>query len=153
MPAYPNRTDLNQPKPKMAAFTNQTYGEQANQVRRQRVVKPGPPPGARVPAPGPAQPGAAGAFNRPTERPNEPVTAGAPFGPGAGPEALSGAGVQAGSREDVYLQVRAIASRYPNPAVLDLLQTLERRMIVGQPRGTTPRPVGPPAMKAKKKAR
>jgi hypothetical protein len=36
---------------------------------------------------GPA-PGALGAFNRPTERPNEPITHGLPTGPGAGPEIM-----------------------------------------------------------------
>lgn len=30
------------------------------------------------------------AFNRPTERPSEPVTAGAPFGPGPGPAQVPG---------------------------------------------------------------
>jgi hypothetical protein len=33
-------------------------------------------------------PGAFGAFNRDTENPLEPVTAGAPLGPGPGPEVL-----------------------------------------------------------------
>lgn len=51
------------------------------------------PGGNQVPPAG-AQPGAqqAGppraAFGDPTQRPNEPISNGAPFGPGAGPEAL-----------------------------------------------------------------
>lgn len=40
----------------------------------------------------PTPPGSAGAFNRPTERPTEPLTHGAPFGPGAGPEIMPPAG-------------------------------------------------------------
>ena len=39
--------------------------------------------------------GAAGPLDRPTERPNEPVTHGLPVGPGAGPEALTGVGAAA----------------------------------------------------------
>lgn len=39
-------------------------------------------------APHPNPPGAAGAFNRPTENPGQPITAGAPFGPGPGPDQL-----------------------------------------------------------------
>lgn len=33
-----------------------------------------------------------GAFDRPTERPDEPLTHGAPVGPGAGPEVIPGLG-------------------------------------------------------------
>lgn len=40
-------------------------------------MPPGPPPGAL------------GAFDRPTERPNEPISHGLPIGPGGGPEVLS----------------------------------------------------------------
>jgi hypothetical protein len=135
MPAYPNRTDLNTPKPKMATFTGQTYGEGAAQQRRQRAVKPGPSPQPRAPALPAALPGAAGAFNRPTEQPNQPITAGMRGGPGPGPEALAPVGITPGSRDDLILTVRAIASRYPNPALLDLLQSLERRALVGPPGG------------------
>jgi hypothetical protein len=34
-------------------------------------------------------------------------------------------GIEPGSRLDLALQVRAIASRYPNPALIALLQELE----------------------------
>ncbi len=40
-------------------------------------------------------PGTSLALDRPTERPNEPVTQGLPVGPGAGPEALTGVGAAA----------------------------------------------------------
>lgn len=63
------------------------------------VPPPGGPPAAPTmgaPAGGPASPlagapippGAFGDLHRMTERPNEPVTAGAASGPGPGPEAL-----------------------------------------------------------------
>ena len=42
-----------------------------------------------------AGPGTSLALDRPTERPNEPVTHGLPVGPGAGPEALTGVGAAA----------------------------------------------------------
>jgi hypothetical protein len=50
---------------------------------------PGPPP-----APPPQyQPGGAGPLERQTERPAEPVTAGAPLGPGPGPDVTAGPAV------------------------------------------------------------
>jgi hypothetical protein len=97
--AYSNRSDLTQAP---RAATGQTYGEAAAQTRAQQALPlprtpppgaaaagGGPPPEAGGPAPGFAPPGSFGAFDRPTERPGEPVTAGSPSGPGVGPEALS----------------------------------------------------------------
>ena len=100
-------------------FTGQTYGEGARQQASQRVVPVGAPP---------TEPG--GGVNitplsAPTERPNEPITAGLPIGAGPGPEAMAPIGIEPGSRLDLALQVRAIASRYPNPALIALLQELE----------------------------
>lgn len=46
--------------------------------------------------------GIRGAFSRPTERPNEPVTHGLPVGPGGGPEVLQGVGALA--RENAIQQ-------------------------------------------------
>lgn len=45
--------------------------------------------------PGAAMAGAAGPLDRPSERPNEPVTHGLPMGPGGGPEVLDGVGAAA----------------------------------------------------------
>lgn len=95
-----NRTDLMTPKPEpITAAPGQTYGEAAQQQLAQKVAPMGAAPLA--PGPGP-QPGPAPvqnlptmprpALTRPTERPNEPVTAGLPQGPGPGPEALTGIG-------------------------------------------------------------
>jgi hypothetical protein len=56
----------------------------------QSAALPGMPPGAGGPPqapPGPP-PGAFGPLNRPTERPNEPLTNGLASGPGAGPEVM-----------------------------------------------------------------
>lgn len=62
---------------------------------------------------------------RPTERPEEPVTAGVPMGAGPGPEALGGMDVMPGSRADLALRVRAIYARFPNPNLAMLLRDLE----------------------------
>jgi hypothetical protein len=79
-----------------------TYGEGVASRRAQQVV---PLPTAALPAPSPASGPALGApagpgagptfapgdmnFEGPTQRPNEPVTAGLPTGPGPGPEVLN----------------------------------------------------------------
>lgn len=104
----------------MAEFTGQTYGEASRQRASQRAVRPGPPPppGAGVDV-GPLP------LTRPSERPNEPVTAGSAMGEGPGPEALQPVGMQPGSRQDTLMRLRAIVSRYPSPALLQLLYDME----------------------------
>lgn len=109
--AKPNRSDLTR-APGPVEIPGQAYGDQAAQVAAQRRIPAGPPPlPAGAPAPAPAPPGNAGGsavnamgtplvgsrgpLDRPTERPNEPVTHGLPMGPGAGPEALTGIGAAA----------------------------------------------------------
>lgn len=108
--AYPNRTDIQQqPSLPARAAPGQTYGKATQQLNAQKIVPMAPPrvvlpppvappsgppgaapqlsAGAAPPSPGPA-PGQLGDLHRPTERPNEPVTAGAPVGAGPGPEAI-----------------------------------------------------------------
>jgi len=97
-----------------AQFTGQTYGQRAMQERAQDVVPTGPPPTDVVP------------LGAPSQRPNEPITAGLPMGAGPGPEAIQPVGIQPGSLEDLLLTIRAVASRYPNPAIMSLLADLER---------------------------
>jgi hypothetical protein len=111
--AYGNRTDLNAKMPIQTA-TNQAYGvasqqraaQQAIPVAAQPVQGAVPDKGPQVaaaaaPAPTPEQvpmfaqqspmsgimPGDL-KFMDPTDYPDEPVTAGSPYGPGPGPEAL-----------------------------------------------------------------
>lgn len=76
-------------------------------------------------------PGALGPLHAPTQRPNEPITAGLPSGPGAGPEAL---GLPA--PDPVVNTLRGIYARYPNPEIAALLQEATRR--AGMVAGTTP---------------
>jgi len=97
-----------------AQFTGQTYGTRAMQEQAQDVVPTGPPPTDVVP------------LGAPSQRPNEPITAGLPMGAGPGPEAIQPVGIQPGSLEDLLLTIRAVASRYPNPAIMSLLADLER---------------------------
>jgi hypothetical protein len=90
--AYGNRTDLNEP---ITTVPNQAYGKAAAQRAAQQAVPMGASPVASAPAaPMSVEPNRPAPGTMPyldaTERPNEPVTTGMPFGPGAGPEALGG---------------------------------------------------------------
>src|SRR5581483_5643991 len=103
---YPNRSDLTrQPSVPARVATGQTYGKAQQQIQAMRTVPMRPPPATPAPPPGgqpqpvggggappsggaPMPPGGFGPLARPTERPGEPVTTGAPVGPGAGPETL-----------------------------------------------------------------
>ena len=106
------------------AATGQTYGKATEQMNAQRAVPMGASPTEAVPV----RPGTIGALTRGTERPAEPVTAGATFGAGPGPTM---AGIQpntapaAGSKQDLVERVRAIYSMYPNPNLMALMTSLE----------------------------
>ena len=95
-----NRTDLAMP---VTTVPGQEYGKQIAQAQAQKIVPMGPTPTPKPAPPStltgamtqqapqqPAQPMFAGTLNwhGPTERPNEPVQAGLPTGPGPGPEVL-----------------------------------------------------------------
>lgn len=93
---YPNRSDLaehTKPLPAVAA-KDQQYGKAGEQIAGQRIVPMAPPPGVAAGAPSTAGspsrvlPGSQGPFDRPSERPDEPLTTGVPVGAGAGPEVL-----------------------------------------------------------------
>lgn len=77
--AYPERTDLNTMPRQLPVTTgpSQSYGQSAALERSQQAV-----PMARPTRPPPID------LDAPTTRPDEPVTAGAPFGAGPGPEVL-----------------------------------------------------------------
>jgi len=87
--AYSNRTDLNMP---VSTVPNQEYGAAAKQQAAQKAVPMASSPNVQAPTPARAStpipaPGTMPHLD-PTNRPNEPVTAGMPFGAGAGPEAI-----------------------------------------------------------------
>ena len=84
---YPNRSDLRNPTKKLAAKAapGQTYGEAGKQIAAQQQIPMAAQPQPAVAPPQQVErqrPGQFGPLDRPTERPDEPLTAGAPFGPG-----------------------------------------------------------------------
>lgn len=105
--------------------TGQPYGQAGMQQAAQRAVPVAPQP---VPMPG------ALAFDRPTERPGEPVTHGAPVGPGAGPEAL---GLPGDVRQD---DLAALAPYLPALELIASLpeSTASTRNFVRRLRGAAP---------------
>jgi len=106
-------------------FKGQTYGEATAQERRVRAVPTGAAP-TQQRAQQQAQQAPLAPLTAPTGRPMEPITAGAPFGEGPGPEALPFPVAPAiGDRVDLAMRVRAIAAQFPNAALLGLLAELE----------------------------
>lgn len=104
-----------QSKVKRMAAQNQTYGVAKQQIDAQRAVPMGPPPTQPQ-----GKPKAGGKdFLRGTERPNEPITAGAPFGAGPGPVA---AGIPTyDPRRGALDEIRLIAEMDQNDDLMDLL--------------------------------
>ena len=108
------------------AATGQTYGKATEQMNAQRAVPMGTPPTEAQPVQRPV-PGTLGSLTRPTERPAEPITAGANFGPG--PNAIA-AGIpipQSPSARAVD-EIRAIAQIYGSDDLLDLLDAYGNQM-------------------------
>ena len=101
------------------AATGQTYGEAGKQMAAQRAVPMAAPP-TEAPQVQRPVPGTLGSLTRPTERPMEPITAGANFG--AGPNAIA-AGIPIPQSPDSRAvdEIRAIAQLYGSDDLLDLL--------------------------------
>jgi hypothetical protein len=119
--AYPNRSDLRGGgKVARTVATGQTYGAAARQMESQRAVPMGKAPTEVAPQRPRVQPGTLGALTRPTERPGEPVTAGANFG--AGPNsAAAGIPVPRSPRSAALDEIRAIAAITGSKSLLDLV--------------------------------
>jgi hypothetical protein len=120
---YPNRSDLRNPATRQVRFTGQTYGEGAAQARSQQAVAPGSAPeqvqAQQMAAQQAPRPGSSPLL-RPTERPNEPITAGADFGPGP---TSTQAGLMARRipEDNVIEQLRALYSMFPNDDLADMI--------------------------------
>ena len=130
MATYPNRTDLNNSAKKLPVTTvpGQTYGEAGAQRRAQQAVPMGAPQAPQVAPQQQRQPLPVTPLNAPTERPDEPITAGNPLGAGPGMDMLPQPmpmGTAPGSRQDLINQVRYIYSKTPNTALLQLILELE----------------------------
>lgn len=120
---YTNRTDLNQ---SVRTAPSRRYGEAAASARAQEVL-----PLPQTPAPGGGPTAAAGMpapvgplpgdqpLARPSDRPNEPLTAGMAMGPGPGPSAAMSA------VDPVVETLRSAYRAFPNEAVAALLERLE----------------------------
>jgi hypothetical protein len=105
--------------------SNQQYGQRLAQQRAQEAVPMGTPP-TSVPSPIRKKPriapGSLTPLTAPTARPDEPITAGANFGPG--PTAL-GAGIPMMPSQGTMAvdELRQIAQIFPTDDLLDLLDT------------------------------
>jgi hypothetical protein len=117
-----NRTDLQNPAQKIAvsAARGQTYGKAGEQVASQKAVPMAAPPTDRVQRP---TPGGLGAFGRETERPNEPLTAGADFG--MGPDMMqAGIPVSAPGFNETLEELRVLYNQFPNEDLASLITAL-----------------------------
>lgn len=106
--------------------SNQQYGQRLAQQRSQEAVPMGTPP-TSVPSPIRKKPriapGSLTPLTAPTTRPNEPITAGANFGPG--PNAM-GAGIMPviEPADDVLNKLAYLNTMYPNPDLQNLINAL-----------------------------
>lgn len=122
--AYANRTDLNNAMKKVArtAAPGQTYGEATKQIEAQKAMPMGASPADTRPAP---TPGGLGAFGRPTDRPDEPITAGVNFGDGMN-AIQAGVNVPPRVEDPVLERLRVIYSSFPNDELADLIDSYTR---------------------------
>ena len=108
---YTNRSDLQTgPRQPIRVATGAPYGQRQQLENAQRAMPlaaPSPPPDI-VP------------LDAPTARPDEPLTAGAPFGAGPGPEALGMA-----MPADEVEELRAVYARFPSEELRQLLEEAE----------------------------
>lgn len=102
--------------PAMMAARGQTYGKRQEQIQAQQAVPMRKPP---TEAPTPLTP-----LTAPTARPMEPITAGAPFGPGPGPMA-SGIPMMPSAADNAVNELRMIAQTFQSPELADLLDAYE----------------------------
>lgn len=115
-----NRFDLQNPAAKVAkaAAKGQTYGKATEQLASQKAVPMGAPP-TEVLAARTAKRPAPVALSAPTQRPDEPITAGAQFGPGPN---MYQAGIPSITSNQLALQeIRQIAMMFPSEDLDDLL--------------------------------
>jgi hypothetical protein len=108
------------------------YGSAVQLEDAQRQVPMAPAPVSQPAAPGPLDPmggavepavapGQFGPLDAPSERPDEPITAGAPIGAGPGPEALSVTPRKRGA--DLVIQA---AEETADPLLLAIAERLKR---------------------------
>jgi len=102
----------------------QTYGKRKQQEDAMRAVPMAPSPtGTPQPVRRPT-PNAPESLTAPTARPMEPITAGAPFGAGPGPEAM-GLPMIRPTEDAAVSELRQILMSYPSDELADLLDAYE----------------------------
>lgn len=125
---YTNRSDLATHQP-LPLPTGQEYGQRktlTDSLKAAPIAAPAPvapapaPASAAPPAPLPAPP----PLNGPTQRPNEPITAGLPVGPGPGPEVLGLGAGSAGGLSRVLAQAASAAGSSDLQFLADQAQKL-----------------------------
>lgn len=122
--AYGNRSDLRTQKISVPRSNEYGQGEKLRRAQQAVPLAGAPPAGTPASADGAAPgpwtgpvAGGQGDMLRPTERPDEPVTAGAPFGPGAmAPTQPMG--------DPLLAQLQAYYAASPNQDLADLLEDL-----------------------------
>lgn len=103
------------PRRRKMEVQGQQYGEEAALSRAQDAVPAGPAVTTPPPVVGPDM---VPNLNAPTNRPDEPVTAGMPFGPGPGPSE------QVPMPDPVVQRLRVMYAAYPSPHIRRMLQRL-----------------------------
>lgn len=126
------RTDRS-PSQKIRELPDAAYGDakEFNDLQKQAPLQNSPQPtalGAPGTAPGKMPLSSVIPLNAPTQRPDEPVTAGSNFGPGPGPEALGNATGQAADYSSARSTLQSIASASNNPEAAALLKMLQSRL-------------------------
>jgi hypothetical protein len=132
---YPNRRDL-RTKQAPKAVTGQAYGDRKAQLDAQKVIplsnQPAPPQGTSAPQGMAAMAGQVGggavgpipSLSAPSARPDEPITAGLPSGPGPGPEALN-IPPTPGADDQMLGVLRGLYQAYPNSHLARLISELQ----------------------------
>ena len=113
--------------PAMMAARGQTYGKNKEQMQAQRAVPMRRSPTeiqARSTKQAPLTP-----ITAPSARPDEPITAGAPFGPGPGPME-TGMPTQEQNDDDALRELRAVYMMYPSQELADIIQFYEESIIL-----------------------
>jgi hypothetical protein len=109
--------------PAMMAARGQTYGKRKQQEEAQRAVPMRRPP-TEIQARQAARRAPLPDFFGETRRPDEPITAGAPFGPGPGAEVVNTMTEQEMEYEALQ-EIRNIYRQHPSQALLDIIQFYE----------------------------
>jgi hypothetical protein len=116
-----NRFDLQNPAAKIAksAARGQTYGKAGEQLASQSAVPMGASPSETSAAIIAKQATPLTSLTAPSQRPNEPITAGAPFGPG--PNMFQAGIPMMNQTTQAIEEIRAIAQMFPSDDLEDLL--------------------------------